>query len=132
MTQPAYGPVSTITVGSLGDVISSLASGIGNGFAATTGSLKDLATGVNTNLNSLQGSVSNLQSATQNALNQINSAIAAKADSSQTSSQIAAVQSSVNDLSNKISTLTTIAYLALAIAVVLGLIAIALSMRKRS
>jgi len=105
-TDPQYGPTSTLSVGSLGSVISSLVTNIdgalANSTAATGKSLATLQTGIDGNagnITALQGSVNTLSG-------------------------------TVNNLSSKVNTLTDVAYAALAVAVILGLVAIAVSMRR--
>jgi ABC-type transport system substrate-binding protein len=99
VTQPAYGPTTTLTVGSLADVV-----------------------------NALLTSLSNLQQSTQSAL----ANAATKSELNTLSGQVSSVNTQVNNVSGQLAALTNVAYAALAVAVILGLIAIALAMRKRS
>ena len=98
-TDSYYGPTSTLTVGSLGDIVSQLASG-----------------------QQLSSLASQLSSQFSTMGSQITSA----------NNNVASLQSSVNSLNSQISTLTDVAYVALAVAIILGLAAIALSRRKPS
>lgn len=132
VTQPAYGPTSTITVGTLADVIGAITQAVNNGLLVTNGNIKNLAGGINDRLSSLQQSISNLQSGTQDALNHVQAGAASKGDVSNVQASVNSVSSQLSTLSNQVSSLTSVAYAAIGIAVVLGLIAIALSMRKRS
>jgi hypothetical protein len=103
-TDSYYGPVSTFTVGSLGDVVSQLASGA---------QLKSLASQLSGQFSTMSGQISGASSSITTANN-----------------NIASLQSSVNSLNSQVSTLTDVAYAALAVAIILGLVAIALSRRK--
>lgn len=132
VTQPAYGPTSTITVGTLADVIGAITQAVNDGLLVTNGNIKNLAGGINDRLSSLQQSISNLQSGTQDALNQVQSGAASKGDVSNVQASVNSVSSQLSALSSQVSSLTNVAYAAIGIAVVLGLIAIALAMRKRS
>ena len=116
VTATSYGPVSKLNIGSLGTVIGLLASGA---------QVQALGT-------QLQNALNTLTSATQASLNTLQTAQGA------TNTQVAAVQASVNtlttnvnNLQSQVSTLQNIAYAALGVAVVLGLLSIGLVMRKR-
>lgn len=113
VTQPAYGPVTKLRVGTLADLVNALVQ-------AQTAQLQSVA-------NQLTGSISSLSTNTQNAINQLSSTAATKTDLSSLGNQLT---SQVNSLSSQVSTLTNVAYAALAVALVLGLIAIGLSRRK--
>jgi hypothetical protein len=117
VTATSYGPVSKLNIGSFAQVIGLLASGA---------QVQTLGT-------QLQNALNTLTSATQASLNTLQTA------QSTTNAQVATVQASVNtlntnvsNLQSQVSTLQNIAYAALAVAVVLGLLAIGLGMRKRS
>ncbi len=132
VTQPAYGATSTLVIGTLADVVAALTQAVNNGLLVTNGNIKNLAGGISDRLSTLQQSISGLQTGTQNALNQVQAGAASKGDVSNVQNSVNSVSSQLSTLSGQVSSLTNVAYAAIAIAVVLGLIAIALSMRKRS
>jgi ABC-type transport system substrate-binding protein len=101
-----YGATSNFNVGTLGDVVSQLASG---------DQITALGAQLNSSLNSLASSINSASSGLTTA-----------------NSNIAALQTSVNSLNSQVSTLSDVAYAAIAVAVILGLVAIALSRRKPS
>ena len=105
-TDSYYGPVSTLTVGSLGQVVSQLASGA---------QLQALASQLTSQFGTLNSGVTSANSAATAAQNSVNS-----------------LQTTVNNLTNSVNTLTDVAYAALAVAIILGLAAIVLSRRKPS
>ncbi|MDG7006949.1 MAG: hypothetical protein JRN06_01745 [Nitrososphaerota archaeon] len=98
-TDSYYGPTSTLTVGSLAEIVSQLASGQ---------QLSSLASQLSSQFTTMNNKITT------------------------TNNNVASLQSSVNSLNSQISTLTDVAYVALAVAIILGLAAIALSRRKPS
>ena len=105
-TNPQYGPVSSLTIGSFGSVVASLVTNIDAALAnSTTTTGKTLA---------------NIQAAQT----------ADEANIATLTSSVSGLTTTVNNLNNTVNTLTDVAYLALAVAIILGLIAIVLSMRK--
>jgi ABC-type transport system substrate-binding protein len=117
-TSPAYTPVSYYKVGTLSDVVSALSTAI------TTG-LQQLSSGLTSNLNTVQNNL-----ATQ--INKLGSNLTTLSNQVSTIQANSASKSDLNNLSSQVSTLTTVAYAALAVAIVLGLLAIALSRRRHS
>ncbi len=115
-TSPAYGTVSTLQVGSLGDVINAVVQAQAAVSSAQTNNVQGVVNKINSALNSLTGSINSLSSATQSSLNTISTK----------------ETTDVGNVSSQLSTLTNVSYAALAVAVVLGLLAIGLSTRKRS
>ena len=109
-TTPQFGPVTTLTVGTLADVVNALVTAQGTQLQSAA--------------NQLTASLNTLQSNTQTALNTLQGTAAKTSD-------VTALQNSLNSQSSQIGNLTNISYAALAVAVVLGLLAIVLSMRKR-
>ncbi len=116
-TATSYGPTSKLTIGTFGQVVTLLASGA---------QLQSLGT-------QLQNSINALTSATQASLNTLTTG------QTTTNGQVSALQASLNtantnisNLQGQVSTLQNVAYAALAVAVVLGLLAIGLSRRKPS
>jgi ABC-type transport system substrate-binding protein len=105
-TTPQFGPTTTLNVGTLADVVSALVQAQG---AQLTSAANQLTAQLNT-----------LQTNTQDALNTLQGNVAKPAD-------VTALQSSLN---SQIGTLTDVSYAALAVAIVLGLLAIVLSRRK--
>jgi len=106
------------------------------------GALATLASQNTANANSLKASINGLGNSTNTALgklsNQTNTAItglqsnsASKTDVSSLSTNIGSLTTQVSNLNSQISTLSNVAYAAIGIAVVLGLVAIGLSFRKR-
>ncbi len=111
VTDTRYGTVSTLNVGSLGQIVSQLASGA---------QLTSLGS-------QLQSALNSLSSSTQSALNTLTGSSASKTDLQNAQTTLGG---QITTLNNSVSSLSTVAYAALAVAIVLGLIAIALSMRK--
>jgi len=111
VTSVAFGAVSTLTIGTLGDIVKQLASG-----AQVT------ALGAQ-----LQSALNNLTRSTQASLNTLSGSSASKTDLQGVQTTLAG---QITTLNSSVSSLSTVAYAALAVAIVLGLIAIALSMRK--
>jgi hypothetical protein len=117
VTATSYGPVSKLQIGTFADVVGLLASGA---------QVQSLGT-------QLQNALNTLTTATQASLNTLQTA------QTTTNGQVSALQASVNtlntnvsNLQSQVSTLQNVAYASLAVAVVLGLLAIGLSRRKRS
>jgi hypothetical protein len=110
-TDTGYSSVSYFKVGTLSVLVSAITAGVTAGFSS-------LSTGITANLNQLQTTL----------VGQINN-VGTSVNTLQTNS---ASKGDVSSLNSQVSTLTTIAYAALAIAIILGLVAIFLSMRKRS
>jgi len=111
-TDIQYGTVDSLTVGTYSSVFASLASGINAALTSLGQSTQASIGTVNTNVGTLSSQLTALQ------------ASAAKA------SDLTALQGTVNNLNNTVNTLTDVAYAALAIAIILGLLAIFLSRRK--
>lgn len=100
----------------------------------SVGTLADVVSGITTavnaaNANALCSLDKSLSSSTSSAITTLNSNIQGALNALQTNS---VKESEVTSINSQLSTLTTIAYAALAIAIVLGLIAIVLAMRKRA
>jgi hypothetical protein len=106
------------------------------------GALSTLATQNTVNANALKTSLNGLGNSTNTALgklsNQTNTALsglqtnsASKSDVTSLSNNVGSLTTQVSNLNSQISTLSTVAYAAIGIAVVLGLVAIGLSVRKR-
>ena len=96
-----------------------------------TANAASLSTSINGLGNSTNTALKTLNDQTQTALNGLQSNSASKSDLSSISTNVSTLTSQVNSLSSQISTLQTVAYAALIVAVVLGLIAIGLAVRKR-
>jgi len=111
-TDIQYSTVSSLNVGTYSSLFASLASGINSALTSLGQSTQNSISTVNTNVGTLSSQLSAL------------SASAAKA------SDLTALQGTVNNLNNTVNTLTDVAYAALAIAIILGLLAIFLSRRK--
>jgi ABC-type transport system substrate-binding protein len=105
VTDIQYSTITSIQVGSLSDVVNSLASGINAGFST-----------LNNNM--------------QSAIGQLQTNGASKSDLTNVDSQISTLSGQVSSLSGQLGTLTAVAYAALAVAIVLGLAAIFLARRK--
>jgi len=161
-TATQYSAVSTYTIGTLGDVVNAITTGISsaltNSAAITNANTNNglcnleqsLATSINgalstlssqntANANALKTSINGLGNSTNTALASLTGQSASKSDLAtlttnvgSLSTQVNSLNTQVNSLNSQIGTLQTVAYVALGVAVVLGLIAIALSMRKRS
>jgi hypothetical protein len=104
-TDVQYTTPTSLTVGSLGDVINALATSINSGF-------------------------SSLNSGTQSAISQLQSSSASKTDLTNLGNQVTSLTSQISTLNGQVGTLTSVAYAALAVAIILGLAAIFLSRRK--
>jgi ABC-type transport system substrate-binding protein len=111
-TDTQYSTVSTLNVGTYSDLFTQLATGINTALSTLGKSTQASINTVNTNVGTLSSQLNALQ------------ASAAKA------SDLAALTTTVNNLNNQVNTLTDVAYAALAIAIILGLLAIFLSRRK--
>ncbi len=103
MTNTLYSAPTTLNVGTYQDLFSSLATSLNAAFQSLAQSTTAAVGAVNSNVASLSNQVSGTAKA-----------------------------SDVTNLQNQVSTLTSVAYAALAVAVVLGLLAIFLSRRKPS
>ena len=89
-----------------------------------------MATGINTALTKLGASTQNSINAVNTNVGTLSSQITALQGSAAKASDLTALQGTVNNLNNQVNTLTDVAYAALAIAIILGLLAIFLSRRK--
>jgi hypothetical protein len=131
VTNTQFSPVTTLKVGSLVDVGTALSSAINQALGTLSNST---ALSVNNGLCGLQKSLSN---STSNAIatlsNNINTALnnLQSSPSFAKASDVTTLTNTVNSLNAQITTLTEIAYAALAVAIILGLAAIFLAMRKR-
>ena len=101
-TDTYFGATSSLTVGSLADVLKQLASG---------GQLQGLATSLTSALNQIGSTVNTLSAGQTTANGQMTTL----------QNNVNSVQTNVSNLQSQISTLTYVAYAALAVAVVLGL-----------
>jgi len=94
------------------------------------------AVGLRTSINGLGNStnvaIAKLSNQTNVALTGLQASSASKSDVTVLSNNVSNLTTQVSSLNSQLSTLSTIAYAAIGIAVVLGLVAIALSLRKRS
>jgi ABC-type transport system substrate-binding protein len=106
------------------------------------GALSTIASQNTANANSLNTAITGLGSSTNTALGKLtdstNTAIsglqansASKSDVTSLTNSVGSLTTQVSSLNSQISTLSTVAYAAIGIAVVLGLVAIGLSVRKR-
>ena len=128
ITATEFSPVTAVSVGSLSDVFSALTASVNAGLSTVQSNIGNsinqalcsFGTQTNTALNSLRNS-------TQTALTNLQSNSASKTDLQSAQTTLGGQITTVN---NNVSTLTDVSYAALAVAIVLGLIAIALSMRK--
>ena len=110
----AYSAVSAYNIGSLPSTFNSLATSIST-------ALSNLAKSTSTALGTVTSEIAAANTAISTANTNIGTA----------NTNIGSVQTSVNNVNSQVSTLTTVAYAALGVAIVLGLLAIALSLRKR-
>ncbi len=110
VTAPVVGAtVSTLSLSSLGAEVSGIQSsiaGLNSALSGNVSSLQNSFTSLNTQYNTLNGQLSNLQST-------------------------AASKTDLNNLSGQLGTVSDISYAALGVALVLGILAIALSLRKK-
>jgi ABC-type transport system substrate-binding protein len=143
ITNTQYGPVTTIKVGTLSEFGTSLSNAINQALGTLSNST---VLSVNNGLCTLQKSLSNSTSVALAKLNDnikssFNTAIGTLQTNLQTSSakasdvtalnsNVATLSSNVDSLKAQVATLTTIAYIALAIAIILGLAAIFLARRR--
>jgi hypothetical protein len=112
VTDIQYTTPTTLQVGSLGDVVNSLAASI-NALAQSTNS-----------------GFSTLNNSTQSALAQLQGSAASKADLTNVGNQVSSLNTQISGLTSQLGTLTDVAYVALAVAIILGLAAIFLARRK--
>jgi ABC-type transport system substrate-binding protein len=105
VTDIQYSTVTTLQVGTLGQV-----------FAALAGSINSALTTLNGNV---QTGLTQLQTSEKSDINTV-------------STQVNTLSGQLSTLNGQVSTLTSVAYAALAVAIILGLIAIGLSRRKPS
>jgi ABC-type transport system substrate-binding protein len=105
---------TSLNVGSYSDVFSQLATGLNGAFNGLKTSTNAAIAALNTNIATVNTGLNNLQG------------------SSAKQSDLTSLSGRIDTLNSQVSTLTTIAYAALAVAVILGLLAIALSRRKSS
>jgi hypothetical protein len=161
-TATQYSAISSYKIGTLSDVVSAITTSISaaltNSAAITNANTNNglcsmqqgLATSINSalakissqntaNAQSLKTSINGLGNSTNTALKTLSDQSASKADLSTLTNnvgtlttQVGTLNSQISSLNNQISTLSTVAYVALGVAIILGLIAIGLSMRKRS
>ncbi|MDV3293540.1 MAG: ABC transporter substrate-binding protein [Nitrososphaerales archaeon] len=128
ITASQFSQITPLNVGSLGDVFTALTTSINNGLASVSSST---AASINAALctfgTQTNGALSSLKNSTQTALNGLQSSSASKTDLQNAQTTLGNQITTVN---NSVSSLSTVSYAALAVAIVLGLIAIALSMRK--
>jgi ABC-type transport system substrate-binding protein len=113
-TDTQLSTVTSLNVGSYSDLFSQLATGLNGAFSGLAKSTQAAVAAVNTNIGTVNSQLTSLQS------------------SSAKQSDLTALSNQVSNLNSQVSTLTTVAYAALAVAVILGLLAIALSRRKPS
>jgi hypothetical protein len=130
ITNTYYSPVTPLQIGTLADVAASLSKGINTALSSLSNST---VLSVNNGLCTLQKGLTN---STNDAIAKLstnfNTALGQLQASSAKSSDVTALTATVNNLSSQVTTLTTVAYASLAVAIILGLAAIALSRRKRS
>jgi hypothetical protein len=113
-TDTQYTTATSLNVGTYSDLFSQLATGLNGAFSGLAKSTQAAVAAVNTNVGTVNTQLTNLQGS------------AAK------QSDLTSLSNQVSTLNSQVSTLTTVAYAALAVAVILGLLAIALSRRKPS
>jgi len=116
-TDTQYGTAQSLNIGTYADVFTQLATGINSGLGSLAKSTNTAIQAVSTNVGTLSSQISALQTAQGSLAKQ---------------SDLASLQTTVNTMNSQVSTLTDVAYAALAVAVVLGLLAIFLSRRKSS
>ncbi len=105
VTDIQYTSASSLTVGSLSDLVSAMITSINHGF-------------------------SQLANSTQASITALSASAATKNDLSAATSQIASLTTQVSNLNNNLNTVTYVAYASIAVAIILGLTAIFLSRRK--
>ena len=128
ITDTAFSQVTAVSVGSLTSVFSALTTSINNGLTTVQ---SNIANSINQALctfgTQTNTALSSLRNSTQTALTNLQGSSASKTDLQSAQTTLGGQITTVN---NNVSTLTDVSYAALAVAIVLGLIAIALSMRK--
>ena len=128
ITDTQFSSVTAISVGSLSSVFGALTTSINSGLSTVQ---SNIANSINQALctfgTSTNSALSGLRNSTQTALTNLQGSSASKTDLQNAQTTLGGQITSVN---NSVSTLTDVSYAALAVAIVLGLIAIALSMRK--
>ena len=128
ITDTQFSSVTAVSVGSLSDVFGALTSSVNNGLSTVQ---SNIANSINQALctfgTQTNGALSSLRNSTQTALTNLQTSSASKTDLQNAQTTLGGQITKVN---NSVSTLTDVSYAALAVAIVLGLIAIALSMRK--
>jgi hypothetical protein len=107
VTDTQYSAKQSLTVGSLTNLIQALENGINTGFKDETGN-------------------------TTNAINSLSATTAKASDLTALSASVNTLTNTVNTLNSNLSTTTDVAYVAIAVAIILGIAAIALSRRKPS
>lgn len=126
-TSPAYTTPVYYKVGTLSDVLTSLAQAISSALqqlsTSENNAIQQLNTGLTSSLNTVQGTLANQ-------INKLGANISQLAATVNTVQANSASKSDFNNLSSQVSTLTDVAYAALAVAIVLGLVAIFLSRRR--
>ncbi|HEY6283002.1 MAG TPA: ABC transporter substrate-binding protein [Nitrososphaerales archaeon] len=105
---------TSLNVGSYSDLFGQLATGLNGAFNGLKTSTNAAIATLNTNIGTVNTGLNNLQS------------------TSAKQSDLTSLSGRLDTLNSQVSTLTTVAYAALAVAVILGLLAIALSRRKPS
>ncbi len=113
-TDTQYSSSTSLNVGTYSDLFSQLATGLNGAFNGLKTSTNAAIAALNTNIGTVNTGLNNLQS------------------TSAKQSDLTSLSNQVSTLNSQVSTLTTVAYAALAVAVILGLLAIALSRRKPS
>lgn len=113
-TDIQYSANTAMNVGTYGSLFTSLATGINSALTGLATSTQNSIATVNSNVQTLSNQMTSLSSGTAKA------------------SDVTALSAQVSSLNSQVSTLTDVAYAALAVAVILGLLAIALSRKKPS
>ena len=121
-TSTAYSQPTTLTIGTLADIAGSITSAISGSLAQTSYNVNKGLCGLASSTNT---AVQTLGTNVQNSLNSLQSSAASKTD-------VQALTTQVNNLNNQLTTISYIAYAAIALAIILGLVAIFLSRRKPS
>ncbi len=93
----------------------------------TVGSLSDLVTSL---INSINSGFSKLANSTQTSISALSASAATKSDLNAATSQLSALNNQVTTLNNNLNTVTYVAYASIAVAIILGLTAIFLARRK--
>jgi hypothetical protein len=113
-TDAYYSALSNFKVGTLAQIIQSLATGVGGGFT-------QLSTGFASQLSTVQANIGTQLNTLTSAVNNLNTQVAGLAKSSD-----------LTNTNNNLTTISYVAYAAIAIALILGLVAIFLARRKPS